>query len=108
MWRLISVNHQELIRGLGMFPGYAHAAAHADSARDITPSLTVTLMRYSGTGKVGWYALPRSRPVMLAAAGQRTARERDREDNILATAARHGHRRLTGSAHTDFPHGQLP
>jgi hypothetical protein len=111
VWRLISGNHRELARGVGMFSGYARAAAHAQSVRDAASSLTVTLVQHPGMGALGWYASLGSRPVMMTPAWQRTARDRDRSvatalmalrgAKILASAAQHGHRHLTESVPAD-------
>ena len=117
VWRLISGNHRELARGVGMFASYARAAAHAESIRDAAPRLTVTLVQHRGTGALGWYASLGSRPVMMTPAWHRTARDRDRSvatalqalggAKILAAAAQHGHRHLTESVPTDVLTGQL-
>jgi len=117
VWRLISGNHRELARGVGMFAGYARAAAHAESIRDAAPSLIVTLVQHPGTRALGWYASLGSRPVMMTPAWHRTARDRDRSvvtalqalagAKILPSAAQHGHRHLTESVPTDVLTGQL-
>ena len=107
VWRLISANHREIARGAGMYADYAEAAAHAQRVRDAVPFLTVTFIRRAATGEYGWYASFGTCPVLLAAAWHRTARDRDRSAatalqalggaKILATAARHGQRHLSGA-----------
>lgn len=118
VWRLISANHRELARGAGVFPDYAQAAARAESVRDAAANLRVTLVRRSRTGELAWHAALGGRPVVLAAAWHRSARDRDRSlatalqalggARILATVARHGHRHLTDTSLADSLGHLLP
>lgn len=119
VWRLISANHRELARGAGTFPDYAQAAARAESVRDAAANLKIALVRRPRTGELAWHAALGGRPVLLAAAWHRSARDRDRSlttalqalagARILPTVARHGHRHLTDTSLADSLSGhQLP
>lgn len=102
VWRLISGNHRELGRGVGLFPSYAAAAAHATAALGAAKELTLTFVQSQSTLEFGWYASLRDRPVLMASAWYPTIRDRDRcalaaldllgGARLLETVIRHGHR----------------
>ncbi|GAA4050754.1 hypothetical protein GCM10023063_43230 [Arthrobacter methylotrophus] len=105
VWRLISGNHRELGRGVGLFPDYAAAAAHARSVQRAVGELTITFVQSQPAREFGWYASLRGRPVLTASSWYPTIRERDRSAaaaldllgaaRLLETVIRHGHRHLS-------------
>lgn len=104
VWRLISGNHRELGRGVGLFPSYAVAAANASAAQKAVRDLTITFVQNQEARDYGWYASVRGRPVLMASAWSPTIRDRDRSAlaaldllggaRLLETVIRHGHRHL--------------
>jgi hypothetical protein len=104
VWRLISGNHRELGRGVGLFPSYAAAAAHAAAAQGAAGELLVTFIQSQLSREFGWYATFRERPVLMASVWYPTIRDRDRSAQaaldvlggarLLASVIRHGHRHL--------------
>lgn len=104
VWRLISGNHRELGRGVGLFPSYAAAAANARTTQGAASELTITFVHNTAGREYGWYASLRERPVLMASAWYPTIRDRDRGAlaaldllggaRLLETVIRHGHRHL--------------
>ncbi|MCX6498976.1 MAG: hypothetical protein NTU93_09260 [Arthrobacter sp.] len=104
VWRLISGNHRELGRGVGLFPNYQAAAANATLARDGAGELAITFVYRRPTREFGWYASLWDRPVLMASVWYPTIRDRDRSAlaaldlfggaRLLSTVIRHGHRHL--------------
>ncbi len=104
VWRLISGNHRELGRGVGLFPSYAAAAAHAAAIQGHASELIVTFIQSQPARQFGWYATYQDRPVLMASAWYPTVRDRDRSAQaaldllggarLLTTVIRHGHRHL--------------
>ncbi|WP_157769006.1 hypothetical protein [Pseudarthrobacter sulfonivorans] len=104
VWRLISGNHRELGRGVGLFPSYAVAAANATAAQKAAQDLTITFVQNQQARDYGWYVSLRGRPVLMASAWYPTIRDRDRSAlaaldllggaRLLETVIRHGHRHL--------------
>lgn len=124
VWRLITGNHRELGRGVGLFPTYAAASANASAAQEAAHELSVTFVQSQLTREFGWYASLRDRPVLMASAWYPTVKERDRSAlaalellggaRLLATVIRHGSRHLpatlpSATTSTAAPGaGQLP
>lgn len=104
VWRLISGNHRELARGVGLFPSYEAAAAHATTVQRAATELAITFVQGRPSREFGWYASLRDRPVLMAGAWYPTVRDRDRGAvaalellagaRVLETIIRHGHRHL--------------
>ena len=104
VWRLISGNHRELGRGVGLFASYAAAAANATAAQRAAQELTITFVRSQTAREFGWYASLRGRPVLMASTWYPTIRDRDRSAlaaldllggaRLLETVICHGHRHL--------------
>jgi hypothetical protein len=104
VWRLISGNHRELGRGVGLFASYAAAAANATAAQRAAQELTVTFVQSQAAREFAWYASLRGRPVLMASAWYPTIRDRDRSAlaaldllgsaRLLETVISHGHRHL--------------
>ncbi|GAB4100946.1 hypothetical protein [Sinomonas halotolerans] len=105
-WRIISGNHREIARGVGLFPDYKSAAEQALRIRENAQSLTLSFVRHHATGRLGWYACFEDRPVLMAPAWHPLARECDQSAaNALAAlsvatvadkAVRHGSRYMPG------------
>lgn len=114
VWRLISGNHRELGRGVGLFPSYAAAATNATTAREAAQELAITFVYHRLTREFGWYASLREHPVLMASAWYPTIRDRDRSAltaldllggaRLLDTVIRHGHRHLP----VDLPPAPTP
>lgn len=104
VWRLITGNHRELGRGVGLFPSYAAASANASAAQEWARELSVTFVQSQLTREFGWYASLRDRPVLMGSAWYPTVKERDRSAlaalellggaRLLETVIRHGSRHL--------------
>ncbi|WP_255768148.1 hypothetical protein [Pseudarthrobacter sulfonivorans] len=104
VWRLISGNHRELGRGVGLFPSHAAAAAHASAAQGASEELLITFVQSQPARGFAWYATFRERPVLMASAWYPTIRDRDRSAHaaldllggarLLESVIRHGHRHL--------------
>lgn len=116
VWRLISGNHRELGRGVGLFPSRAAAAAHAAAAQGAAEELLVTFVQSQLSRGFGWYATFRERPVLMASAWYPSIRDRDRSAQaaldllggarLLESVIRHGHRHLPVELNSEPQHSR--
>lgn len=118
VWRLITGNHRELGRGVGLFPSYAAASENASAAQEAAHELVLTFVQSQLTREFGWYASLRGRPLLMASAWYPTVKERDRSAlaalellggaRLLETVIRHGSRHLPVTLPPESEPGAVP
>lgn len=101
IWRLVSSNHRELARGVGMFDSYQEAAAHAAQAQG-EAALRVVPLHRPVDGLYGWVAVAGGRPLVSCSQWYPLAADRDRaaafamerlpQARIAEKPAKHGQR----------------
>jgi hypothetical protein len=106
VWRLVSNNHRELARGIGMFEDFSEARSHAVGVQKSAGELNPVPVRHPSTGAYGWVAWLGIKPVLMGSHWHLTAHDRDRLVGVALSAfaearladkpVKHGQRHLNG------------
>ncbi|MCG2620358.1 hypothetical protein LVY72_00345 [Arthrobacter sp. I2-34] len=102
IWRLVSSNHREQARGIGMFDSYQEAAAHAAQVQAEAAALSIVPLHRPVDGLYGWVAVASGRALLSCSQWYPLAAERDRaavaalerlpQARIAEKPAKHGQR----------------
>ncbi|GER22517.1 hypothetical protein NCCP1664_10140 [Zafaria cholistanensis] len=115
IWRLVSSNHREHARGMGMFASHSEAAAHAAEAQAVAGALTIVPLCRPGDGFHGWTAVTSGQPLMSCAQWYPKPAERDRaaalavdrlpQARIMDRPLKHGQRPRLAAGQNGIPAG---
>ncbi len=78
IWRLVSSNHREQARGIGMFDSYLEAVTHAARVQADAAALTIVPLRRPSDGMHGWVAVASGRTMLSCSQWYSLAADRDR------------------------------
>lgn len=102
IWRLVSSNHREHARGVGIFASHSDAAAHASEVQAGAAALVIVPLRRPSDGLYGWTTLASGRAAMSCAQWYPNAADRDRaaalaverlpQARIMDRSVKHGQR----------------
>jgi len=113
VWRLVSNNHRELARGIGMFEDFSEALSSAIGVQKSAGELNPVPVRHPATGAYGWVAWLGPKPVLMGSHWHLTAQDRDKLARVALSAfaearladkpMKHGQRHLNGVPERPLP-----